>query len=102
MLNKIKLFFSSIWNKIEIHLYTFAFFVGIIKETKIFSHDMSKPIFDVNSMKIVRSFKDVIEYGRDLAQPNRYINGKKIQYHKTISVFDRRGNFFFVVLYKQA
>ena len=90
------------WSKIKIRLYTFAFFVGIIKETRIFSHDMSEPMLNIKSMKIVKSFKEVVEYGRDLAQPNRYVNGKKIQYHKTISVFNVKGDFFFVALYKQA
>jgi len=100
MRSKIKTFFIDLWSKIKIRLYTFAFFVGIIKETRIFSHDMSKPVLNVDSMKIVKSFKEVIEYGRDIAQPNRYINGKKIEYHKTISVFNVMGDFFFIVLYK--
>jgi len=102
MRNKIKTLFIDLWNKIKIRLYTFAFFVGIIKETKIFSHDMSKPMLNVNSMKVVNSFKEVVEYGRDLAQPNRYVNGTKIKYHKTISAFSLKGDFFFIVLYKKA
>ena len=87
------------WNKLKLTLYTLAFFVGIIKEAKIYTHDRNNPMLDVKSEKIVKSFKDVLAYGRDVAQPNRYINGKKVEYYRTISVFNLKGDFFFVVLY---
>ena len=86
--------------KLKLRLYTFAFFLGIIKETRIFTHNMNKPMLDVKSMKIVNSFREVVEYGRDVNQPNRYINGELVKYHKTISAFNLKGDFFFVVLYQ--
>jgi len=102
MLEKTKLRLRALQDKVKLDLYTLAFYVGIIKETRIFTHDMSKPMLDVNSMKVVKSLREVVEYGRDIAQPNRYINGNRVEYHRTISVFNHIGDFFFVVLYKQA
>jgi len=101
-MEKLKQLLKATYQKTKIRAYTLAFFVGIIKETRVFTHDMSKPMLNIDSMKIVKSFKEVIEYGRDIAQPNRYINGKRVEYHKTISVFNELGDFFFIVLYKNA
>ena len=87
---------------LKLKLHTFKFVLGIVKEAEIWTHNIANRYPDYKTKKVVHSLKDVVMFGRDIARPNRYINGKKVEYLKTISAFDFEYNFLFVVWYKNA
>lgn len=100
MFEKAKEKFKRIRKKIKLRVYTIKFVLGILDETMIYTHKIGKPLLDINSGKVVKSIRDVVKYARDISQPNRYIDGRKVKYNRTISVFSKTGKFFFVVLYE--
>ena len=81
---------------------TLGFMLGIVKEALIWTHNIYSPLPDIKTSKIIYSMKELLEFGRDIARPNRYINGKKIKYVKTLSGFNLKGDFVFIVLYENA
>jgi len=93
---------SRLLNKIKLNLMTLGFMLGIVKEARVWTHNIYEPFPDVKMSKIVHSMKELLEYGRDINRPNRYINGKKIKYMKMLSGFNMNGEFVFIVLYKNA
>lgn len=86
----------------RLRIHTIKFVLGLVKEATILTHNINSPTGDKSSAKSVTTFKEVVEYGKDIRQPNRFINGKRIEYVKVISAFDFSDNFLFIVLYKNA
>ena len=88
-------------NKLKLRLCNLKFFLGMFKEeVTIVTHNMNSSNSDKNSEKVVKSFKEVLEYGKDIAQEGRHINGKLVEYVRTISAFTWEDQFMFIVLYK--
>lgn len=81
---------------------TLGFMLGIVKEALVWTHNIESPFPDIKTSKTVHNMKELLEFGRDINRPNRYINGKKIEYVKMLSGFNMKNDFVFIVLYKNA
>ena len=89
--------------KNKVRWYTIKFFLGKLdEEVTIVTHNVINPMSDKLSVKVVKTRQDVVNYGRDIAQEGRHINGKLIEYVRTFSAFNWDDKFMFVVLYRNA
>lgn len=88
-------------NGLKVRLKYIGFMLGLVKDVPVWAHNIYNKYPEYSTQKICHTYKEVVEFAREMDSGLVRINGKEVEYIRIVPAIDWTDKFRIVVLFEE-